>query len=251
MKSFADHFSAIAPGYASYRPRYPEELFEYLAEVAPGREFAWDCGAGSGQATLALVRRFTTVIATDASARQLAEAPAHPRVEYRVAPAESSGIADGSIDLVTVAQALHWFDLERFFSEVRRVLVPGGVLAVWTYGLHRVDGGAIDDLVHRFYHDTIGRFWASERRLVESGYRTIAMPFTDFEVPSFSMTARWTLPELLGYLRTWSASRRYAEEMGHDPVDALAPEIAAHWGAAERRVIEWPLAVRAGRCHPL
>jgi SAM-dependent methyltransferase len=249
--SFADHFSAIAPGYASYRPRYPEELFEYLAEVAPRRDLAWDCGAGSGQATLALVRHFAAVIATDASARQLAEAPQHPRVEQRVAPAESSGIADASIDLVAVAQALHWFDLERFFGEARRVLVPGGVLAVWTYGLQRVDGGAIDQLLHRFYHETIGPYWAPERRLVESGYSTIAMPFEDFEVPSFAMTALWTLPELLGYLRTWSATRRYVEELGHDPVGPLEQKVAAHWGDAERRVVEWPMAVRAGRCHPL
>jgi SAM-dependent methyltransferase len=246
--SFADHFSSIAPEYATYRPRYPAALFAYLAGLAPRRELAWDCAAGSGQATLDLAPYFRRVIATDASAAQLAAAPAHAQVEYRVAPAEASGLDAASIDLVIVAQALHWLDLDRFYTEVRRVLAPGGVLAVWCYAILRIEPAAIDDAIRRFYSNVVGPYWPPARRLVENGYRMLAFPFDELPAPAFEMVADWTLPQLLGYLGTWSATIRYREAQGHDPVEPLTAELAAQWGRSQRsRRITWPLLLRVGR----
>jgi SAM-dependent methyltransferase len=246
-KPFADHFSSIAGQYAASRPTYPPELFDWLATVAPATGVAWDCAAGNGQATLELARRFDRVTATDASAAQLAQATAHPRVSYRVAPAEASGLPDGSADLITVAQALHWLDLPAFYVEVRRVLVPGGVLAVWCYGLLVLDDPVLDPAIQAFYHDVVGSFWAPERRLVETGYQTLAFPFEELAAPSFAMTLDWTLGELAAYVGTWSAVEAYRRARGQDPVPVLAAELAPAWGEAPRRRVRWPLSLRVGR----
>jgi SAM-dependent methyltransferase len=247
-QSFADHFSGVAEGYASHRPQYPPALFEYLAGLTANHALAWDCAAGSGQATMSLVPYFDRVVATDASAAQIATAPGHPKVAWHVALAERSGLADASVDLVTVAQAVHWFDLERFFAEVQRVLVPNGVVAVWSYGLHQLGDHAIDDAIHRFYRDVVGPYWPPERALIERGYRTIPFPFAEIGPPPFEMLARWTLPQLLGYLRTWSAVARYRADKGTDPVIALGDELASIWGApGSARDVRWPLAMRVGR----
>lgn len=246
--AFADHFTSVAADYASFRPTYPAALFAWLADIVPGRALAWDCAAGSGQASRGLAAHFERVIATDASAAQIAAAASHPRVEYRVAPAEASGLPDGVVDLVTVAQALHWFDLDRFYAEARRVLKPGGVLAVWTYGVLSVAGEAVDARARAFYRETVGPYWPPERRHVESGYRTLPFPFAELETPAFRMEASWSLPELLGYFRSWSATARYLAERGHDPVEALAAELAPLWGSSpDHRTITWPLALRVGR----
>jgi SAM-dependent methyltransferase len=248
VKPYADHFSSLASSYAECRPHYPEELFAYLASLVRRHELAWDCAAGSGQATLALAKRFRRVVATDLSAAMLARAPRHPRVEYRAAPGEVSGLDDGSADLVTVAQALHWLDLDPFYTEVRRVLVPGGALAVWTYGVMHVEHPGLEAALQRFYTETVGPYWPEGRCHVESGYRTLPFPFAETEAPSFVMQVRWTLPHLLGYVRTWSATQRFHESVGRDPVDRLGQELLPLWGDAEAgREIWWPLSVRVGR----
>ncbi|HUR95786.1 MAG TPA: class I SAM-dependent methyltransferase [Gemmatimonadales bacterium] len=248
MKPFADHFSAVARSYAAARPTYPPALFDFLATLAPGRHHAWDCAAGSGQATLELAARFEAVTATDASAAQLQQAPPHPRVQYRVATAERSGLPDGSTDLVTVAQAVHWLDLDQFYAEVRRVLVPEGITAIWCYGLQRVGDRRIDSTLEHFYGDTLGPYWAPERRLVETGYRTLPFPFKELPTPVFDMALEWSLRELTDYLRTWSATERFRRERGHDPVDTLEGELASAWGApGARRRVHWPLSLRVGR----
>jgi SAM-dependent methyltransferase len=245
---FKDHFSAQAAAYAAYRPEYPPALFEYLAGLVGRRELAWDSGTGSGQAAVAIARHFARVVGTDASAAQLAHAVAHPRVEYRVAHAESSGLPSGSVDLVTVAQALHWFDVDAFYSEARRVLAPGGVLAAWTYGNPALDVAALDARLREFNEETVGDFWPPERRLVVDGYRSLPFPFAEIEPPAFTLEALWTLDELAGYLRSWSATARFVARHGRDPVDALEREMAAFWGPrAERRLVRWPLALRVGR----
>jgi SAM-dependent methyltransferase len=247
-KPYADHFSRLAPAYASCRPRYPEALFDYLAARVNRRELAWDCAAGSGQATLPLAGRFGQVIATDISEPMLSQMPAHPRVECRVAPADASGLAGASVDLVTVAQALHWLDLDAFYAEARRVLVPRGLLAVWTYGTQQIDQPALDRAVGRFYRQVVGPYWPPERCHVETGYRTLPFPYPELDTPRFVMEERWTLSQLLGYLRTWSATQRFREEVGHDPVDELERELAPRWGASSaRRRIRWPVALRLGR----
>jgi SAM-dependent methyltransferase len=248
LKPYADHFSRLAPSYASCRPGYPDELFAYLGGLVPRRELAWDCAAGSGQATVPLAAIFQRVVATDISASMLGQAPRHPRIEYRVAPEASSGLDPGSADLVTVAQALHWLDIDSFYAEVRRVLVPGGVLAVWTYGSQSVDDGPMDDVLARFYGEVVGPYWPPERRYVESGYRTLPFPFSELEAPPFAMEERWTLSQLLGYIRTWSATHRYREAVGRDPVEQLARDLSAAWGAPDAsRPVRWPLSVRIGR----
>jgi SAM-dependent methyltransferase len=243
---FADHFSRIAGGYAAHRPAYPATLFAWLATLVPAHELAWDCAAGSGQATLSLTEHFRRVVATDASAEQLAAAPRHPAVEYRVATAESSGLADRSADLVTIAQALHWIEPEPFYAEVHRVLRPGGIVAAWTYGLLRSGDTAIDRRLLHFYRDVVGPWWPPERRHVDAEYRTLPFPFDEVPAPALEMQAEWTAADLLGYLRTWSASVRYADAQGRDPVAMIADEVERAWGGTPRRVT-WPLAMRVGR----
>lgn len=251
MTRFADHFSPLAASYASFRPTYPAALFAWLAEVAPGRSLAWDCAAGSGQASLDLAGHFQQVVATDASLAQLGAAPPHPRVAYRLAPAEESGLDDASVDLLTVAQALHWFDLERFYIEAQRVLVPRGVVAAWCYGVLHVADAEIDRAVQIFYQQTVGPYWPPERRLVESGYRTLPFPFDELAPPPLVMQAAWSLPQLLGYFRSWSATGRFTTERGFDPVAELAQELQPLWGdPSTPRAINWPLSVRAGRKAP-
>jgi SAM-dependent methyltransferase len=222
-------------------------LFATLAELAPSRALAWDCATGTGQAAVPLAEWFDHIVATDASAAQIANAEAHPRVAYRVAPAENSGLPTQSASLVTVAQALHWLNLPTFYAEARRVLLPGGLIAVWTYGEPRVQGGA-DDVVAEFYHNVVGPYWPPERRWVEEGYRTLDFPFDQVPIAAPPMTVSWTLPQLLGYIGTWSAVTRYTDAIGHDPLPSLRERLLACWGPpSQSRLVQWPLTILAGR----
>jgi len=196
---------------------------------------------------VALAEHFEEVVATDASGEQLARAASHPRVSYREATAEASGLAAGSVDLVTVAQALHWFDFEAFYAEVRRVVVPGGRIAVWCYDTFR-GGAGLDEVLVRFYTEIVGPYWPAERQLIEDGYRSLPFPFEEIPAPDFQIEARWPLERLEGYLGTWSASRRYRREVGSDPLERIRPELAAVWGDPRRaRRLVWPLHVRMGK----
>lgn len=243
----ADHFSGHAADYARHRPDYPPALFAWLAGLAPATDMAWDCGCGNGQATAALAGHFLKVLGTDLSERQVAEAAPHPRVQYRAAPAERSDLPDASCDLVTVAQALHWFDFDAFFAEVRRVLKPGGLIAAWTYTLLRTDPG-VTAAVEDYHSRIVGPWWPPERRWVDNGYRDIPFPFAGIAAPPFEIRLHWTREDLLAYLRTWSASERYRKERGTDPTNLLKPRLEALWpDPAERKTIVWPIAVRAGR----
>jgi SAM-dependent methyltransferase len=240
-------FGDIAAAYRIFRPTYPPELFEYLASAAPARDAAWDCATGSGQAAVALAAYFRRVVATDASEKQIRAAHAEPSVEYLVAPAERSPLADASIDLVTVAQALHWFDRPAFYAEVRRVLRPGGVLACWCYALMTITP-RVDALVQHLYGPILGEFWPPERRLIEQRYATIEFPFDELKPPAFAMTQCWTLTQTLGYLDTWSAVAEYKKRHDTNPLDQIAPQLTEAWGDAESaREVVWPLYVRAGR----
>lgn len=247
-RSADDHFSRVATSYAESRPRYPSQLFDWLASTCGRRDLAWDCATGSGQAAGDLARHFARVVATDLSAAQIAKATPAPNITYRAAPADASGLGDGSADLVTVAQALHWFDLDKFYAEVRRVLKHGGLIAAWTYGVLTVEGGEVDGIMHRFYDETVGPYWPPDRRHVETAYRDLTFPFARIEAPRFDMHADWTLPQLAGYFRSWSATGRYIAANGSDPVTALEPELAAAWGEPSMpRRVTWPLGILAGR----
>ncbi len=245
--SFADHFSGHAADYARFRPHYPPVLFSFLAGLAPTRALAWDCGTGNGQAAVGLAEHFAAVVATDPSSAQLAEATAHPRVTYRVGAETGSGLADASVDLVSAAQALHWFDCEAFYAEVRRVLRPRGVLAVWTYGIPRVSP-AIDPLIRAFHTQTVGPYWPSERRHVDAGYVTLLFPFPELGPPLFELKVDLELPQFVQYVGTWSAVQRYRSTLKHDPVPAFANQLLSHWGSGGAALpVTWPLVLRVGR----
>jgi Methyltransferase domain len=245
--SFRDHFSSHAADYARYRPDYPGALFDFLASLAPARRRAWDCATGSGQAAAGLAARFEQVVGTDASAMQIAAAASKPGVLYRVAFADASGLPDGSVDLVTVAQALHWLDRDRFWPEVDRVLAARGVIAVWCYDFLRITP-EVDAVVRRLSAEVVGPYWPPERALVERGYGTIEFPFEEVPAPAFAMGRLWTLPDVLGYLRTWSATRRFEEATGEDPLRIVERQLRAAWGEpGGARTARWDLDLRVGR----
>lgn len=246
MNAFKDHFSAASDRYAAYRPDYPAALFAWLAGLCAVRDTVWDCATGSGQAALGLAPHFRRIVASDASAEQIRHAEPHPGIEYRVAPAEAGGLADHSVDLVTVAQAAHWFDLPRFYAEVARVLKPGGVLALWGYG-RMVLPGEMDAPFRRFYAETVGPYWPPERALIDDAYRSLDFPFAEIAAPAFAIEVEWTLPRLLDYVSTWSAVKRYQAEQKHNPLPALMAELLPEWGDSETaRQLEWPLFLRVG-----
>lgn len=246
---FKDHFSERSEGYARYRPTYPDELFEFLASVNAGGTKAWDCATGSGQCAIALTQHYSGVVATDASDSQIDAAARHPGIQYRVAKAEQSGLADDSIDLITVAQAFHWFDHDAFFAEARRVLRADGVLAVWCYAICETTV-ACDALIDTLYRDIVGEFWPPEREMIESGYDGVSLPGEPLAAPGFQMTADWRASDMLGYLRTWSACKRYEAANGSDPVAQIEAALMDAWGEGTRRV-SWPLHLRVSRANTL
>lgn len=251
-QTFKDHFSRHAALYRQYRPAWPDAIFAWLAALAPSRRLAWDVGTGSGQAAHGLAAHFEAVIATDASASQIDHAEPHPKVQYRVAPAEASGLPDASIDLVLAAQAFHWFDFERFFAECRRVLrphsddAPGGVVALLTY-MHPIVDPAVDDVLHRYIAHVRGD-WPPERRFVDAGYANAPFPFPEIPVPpGLALTLDLDRDGFFGYLATWSAAQRHRERTGLDPRAAFTTDLARAWGEPEViRTVRWPVAGRVG-----
>ena len=240
-------FSPLAAQYARARPAYPPELFAYLAGLVDRCELAWDAATGNGQAARGLADHFASVIATDISAEQLRHVVPHPAIDYRVAPAEASGLEADSIDLVTVAAAAHWFDLVAFGEEVERVTRPGGVLAVWTYhvGIMRPP---FDELFYRFYFDVVGPYFAPGARLVDDLYATLQRPGRPLAAPSFDVRASWKLEQLIDFVHSWSGAVTYRERTGHDPVDVIREELVALWGPGDTvHQLVWPLHIRITR----
>jgi SAM-dependent methyltransferase len=244
--TFKDHFSQQAAAYRRYRPGYPAALLDCIASRAPDRGLAVDCATGSGQAAVELARHFDSVIALDGSRRQLASAQAHPRVQYVSALAERLPLRDHCASLVAAAQAAHWFDFERFHAECRRVLIPRGVIAVWTYEKFRLDA-EVDAIVDRFYSDIVGEDWPPERRYVEQGYRTLPFPWNEEPAPVLELRTDWDLEQVMGYLATWSAVQRFRVRVGHDPLPALRLQLEAVWPAGRARRLRWPIHLRLGR----
>ena len=240
-----DLFSGHAESYAQYRPTYPPELFSWLVSLVNDRNAAWDCGTGNGQVATVLARYFTQVYATDISEQQIAQAMQLHNIIYKVASAENSGFADASFDLITVAQAVHWFQFDYFYAEVKRVLKPAGIIAVIGYGLMYMDEET-DAIIQHLYSQTLGGSWDAERRYLDEGYQTIPFPFTEITAPAFTMTIEWNVQQLLGYLQTWSAVKHYEKRTGINPVDKIATQLTATW-KEDVKTVSFPLLVRVGK----
>lgn len=248
--NFEDHFSKQSQQYAQYRPKYPPEIYAYLASLAPERSLAWDCGTGNGQAALGLADHFEKVHATDASAEQIKLAYPHERVSYHVEPAEHVSLRDSSVDLVTVAVAIHWFNFDEFYREVKRVLKPNGVLAAWTYNSVEISP-EIDPLIWHYYGDVVGEYWPERIRYLEERYETLPFPFEAITPPTFAMEIHWSLIQLAGFLDSWSATQRYKAQKGQHPLEQIWPQLLTAWGDEnEARLIRWPLHFRVGRNRP-
>lgn len=246
---FKDHFSDKSQAYSAYRPGYPEELFSYLSSITEDHDRAWDCGTGSGQSAIALSQYYSEVVATDASENQINNAIRKEGVTYKIESAENTSMDSGSVDLVTVAQALHWFNIDNFAKEVNRVLKPRGVLAVWTYGLLDITP-QINEVINDLYGPMLDQFWPPERKVVEQGYKNVELPLQEIQPPHIQMETTWELEQFIGYLRTWSAVKKYEAALGVNPVDMKYEQLSALWGDPEhKRMINWPLTLRVWRKH--
>jgi SAM-dependent methyltransferase len=246
VTEFKDLFSSNSAEYVKFRPAYPDSLFRYLASLVDHHEMAWDCGTGNGQAAVQLAHYFSRILATDPSEKQLSQAVAHPKVTYRLGIAENSCLPEHSVDLVTSAQAFHWFNHANFFHEVTRVLKPGGVLGVWCYGLVEITP-EVDAWVYRLYNDILGSYWEGERRLVETGYKTIGFPFQELNAPPFEIKTEWSLEHFVGYLRTWSALQTFIQTQKYNPLEVHFSELRTIWGNVPVRSVKWSLSLRVGQ----
>ena len=242
-----DLFSGHAKLYATFRPSYPKELYEFVFQHLSNREAAWDCGTGNGQVANYLADHLEKVFATDISAKQLEEATPRSNIVYSVSPAEETAFVDHVFDLITVGQALHWMNLEKFYSEVKRVGKPGALLAVWGYSILTINP-QLDEHLHHFYKKIVGPYWDNARRLVDEEYQTIPFPFEEIKSPRFFITVEWDLNHLAGYLETWSATQKYITENKVNPIPALIEKLRVHWkDAAEVKTVAFPLFLRLGR----
>jgi SAM-dependent methyltransferase len=238
-----DNFSKQAAVYAQFRPTYPPELFNYIVSFVKEKNEAWDCGTGNGQSAKELSKYFTKVIATDISQKQIDNSHKEENIFYSIAPAEQTTIADNSIDLVTVSQALHWFKFDQFYKEVKRVGKPGGIIAVWSYSLLRISP-QIDSIIEDYHYKTLDGFWEEERKYVDDNYATI--PFERIEAPQTEIKVSWSLPQLEGYFNTWSALQKYLSVNEQSPVDNLMEQIRPLWGEHEERTIIFPVHLKMG-----
>lgn len=246
--SYLEHFAKNSSEYKLFRPDYPEELFTYLESIVPAKELAWDCGTGNGQAAFALAKRFKQVVASDISQEQLDLAPVVENISYHCWPAEQTTLKDNSVDLITAAQALHWFDLGRFYQEVNRVGKDGAVIAAWCYSLGSISS-TIDPILHKLYVNILGdKYWPKERKYVEEEYCTISFPFTRVSPPAFLIHKNLNYLQLLGYLSTWSAVKEYESLKNKNPIDKIDSQLQAAWGDLEQpKMMVWPIHLIVGR----
>jgi ubiquinone/menaquinone biosynthesis C-methylase UbiE len=244
--SFQDHFSQQSEAYRQGRPAYPAELFEYLVSLAPSHETCWDCATGNGQAAVSLSPYFKKVIATDGSAEQIRNAIKKGNIEYRVATAEESGLAENSIDLVTVATAAHWFNHDRFYAEVRRVIKPGGILAIWAYA-DPVINNEVDKLMTWFMYDFLLDYWPQDRNYIRTGYETLPFPFNPMETPDFFLKMEWNKQQLLNWAKTWSAYSKYVEKNHTDPLEVLMPRLNTLWRDEETKQMSRKVHLKCAR----
>jgi ubiquinone/menaquinone biosynthesis C-methylase UbiE len=235
-----DNFSKQAALYAKYRPEYPQEMYAHILSRCTGRSQAWDCATGNGQVAKVLAEQFGKVYATDISEKQLANAVQADNLDYSLAEAERTPFPDNHFDLVTVGQALHWFDFDGFFNEVKRVLKPGGVLAVWGYS-NMLINESLDKLNFDFYHHVTGPYWDEERKYIDDRYESIAFPFEDVQTHAFEIVKQWDVLTLEGFLNTWSAVQHFIRQEGYHPVPAFIERLQRTWAEEEERVIRFPI----------
>lgn len=235
-----DLFSAQANVYAAFRPTYPKELYDFIFGNLKTKNRAWDCATGNGQVAGFLANYFDQVYATDISQQQLNNAIKRDNIFYSVSPAEKTGFEDQQFDLITVAQALHWFDREKFYNEAKRVGKKGSLLAIWGYGLLYIQPD-IDDVIMHFYNDVVGPYWDDARRLVENEYRSLSFPFKEIESPTFDITSTWTLNHLAGYLESWSATQKYIKQTGHNPLPDVLTQLEKVWKKGDSKPVRFPI----------
>jgi SAM-dependent methyltransferase len=241
-----DNFSAQASLYARFRPGYPQQLYDFLTDHCPGKKAAWDCGTGNGQVAAGLSPYFEKVFATDISKEQIAGAPRKDNIFYSVEASGQSSFPSNRFDLITVGQAVHWFDLDLFYAEARRTLQPGGLIAVFGYELLRVNP-EIDRIVGGFYSSVVGPYWDEERKWVDDRYASLPFPFKEINTPEMYSRYEWQWEEMVGYLNTWSAVRHYENKNHENPVDLVAGPLQKAWGNAGTKAVSFPVFVRAGR----
>lgn len=237
---FQDYFSKQAAIYSKARPTYPRELFQYLANIAPSNERCWDCATGNGQAAISLSENFKQVIATDGSEMQIINAARRANIEYHVATAEQSGLDNASIDLITVATAAHWFNLDLFYTEAQRVAKANGILAVWTYSEAKISP-EIDAIVEWFMYTYLKDYWPDGRWFVRNKYQTLPFPFKIIETPAFECKVEWNRAQWLNYVMSWSAYTNYEQKKNNSPLPELELALEKYWNAAETKNIQWPL----------
>lgn len=240
-----DNFSDHSADYAQYRPTYPQELYDFLFSFIKPKDNAWDCATGNGQVAVALAKEFKQVWATDLSENQLKEAVKRDNITYDVHTAEQDVPYQNHFDLITVAQAIHWFNFEKFYANVNHALKTNGVLAVMGYSLLETSG-ELNKVIKHFYKEITGPFWDEEREYLDEGYRTILFPFEELTVPEFKMEVQWSQEQLLNYLNTWSAVKHYQDKNGENPLNLIKKDVETHWGSNEKRMFEFPLLVRVG-----
>ncbi|MCX2582363.1 class I SAM-dependent methyltransferase [Pedobacter sp. MR22-3] len=241
-----DNFSTQAAEYAIYRPTYPVELYDFLFKLVEQKDTAWDCATGNGQVARILAQHFRQVYATDISEKQLSQALKLPNILYKVESSDQVNVADQSFDLITVAQAIHWFNFEAFYSEVKRTLKPNGLIAVMGYGLMLIDK-KVDQVIYKLYEDILGKYWDSERRYIEEGYKTIPFPFEEITAPHFQIKTTWNFNQLIGYLNTWSSLQHYKKANERNPLEYVMIELKEAWGNDADKEVRFPVLLRVGR----
>lgn len=241
-----DNFSDHPEGYFNFRPGYPEELFQHILSITNSRIRAWDCGTGNGQIAAELAQYFETVYATDISAAQLEKAIQKPNILYTQQSAEHSNFPDAFFDLIVVAQAVHWFQFDQFYAEVKRCLKTDGILLITGYGLIQVNE-KIDKIVGDFYTNIVGPYWDEERKYIDQMYQSIPFPFIELPVQSFFNKLNWSFGHLIGYLNTWSAVHHFTKDMGYNPLDNIYTALSEAWGIEEFREVRFPILYRAGK----
>jgi len=241
-----DNFSTQADQYAQFRPSYPAALFEFILENVNEKNTAWDCATGNGQIAVELAKSFHQVYATDISAKQLENAPKASNIIYKIEQAEHTEFGAHLFDLITVAQAIHWFKFDDFFAEVKRILKPEGLFIAIGYGLLQISP-ELDQIISRLYQEILGKYWDEERRHIENSYQTIPFPFAEIKCPTLEISTEWKLEQLIGYLKTWSSTQHYIQTHQKDPINLVINDLKEAWGNEQFKEINFPLILRAGR----